>query len=91
MAVFKLKSLANESRLSRGGKSIVTFNYWTNFNKRRSVLGDYEVLDKEADMYWWFQTNLTPADIENMDRQALNRFLFQMQEHYGPREKQKDA
>lgn len=58
------------------------YRYWTNFNKRRSRTGDFEVLPYDAEGYWTFETTLDPKHIEEMDPKHLRRFLFQMEEHY---------
>lgn len=90
MAILKMEHWDTQNRLSRGGKSIMTYAYWTNFNRKRAMSGDFEILNKKADLYWWFQTNLTFEDFESMGSQALNRFMFQMYEYYKKSE-EKDA
>lgn len=77
-----LREWNTEDRLRRGGKYFMTFSYWTNFNHKRAMSGSYEVLSKAAEGYWWFETTLTQDDLDKMNKQQLNRFLFQMHEVY---------
>lgn len=82
MGLLRLKSWAVESQLSRGGRYFVLYRYWTNFNKKRSRTGEYEVLPYDAEGYWWFETTIDPKYLEEMSPKNRNRFLFSMEEHY---------
>lgn len=90
MSLLKLKPWAVDTSLRKfGGKYIVTYWYWTNFNHKRATYGDYEVirmpglLDPPEVGYWEFETNLTFEDIDQrMDIKARNRFLYKMFDIY---------